>query len=89
LDFIAPTNGNHLFIYFDEDGSAFLKRGGRNRVFTKRWFINKKSMLCRTTRNDKKHCTKILLKNQPDQITLFNKKFRYQAKLSNGRKLPE
>jgi predicted TIM-barrel fold metal-dependent hydrolase len=89
IDFIAPSNGKHLFIYFDEDGRALLKRDGSNRVIPKRWFINKKSMLCRTTRNDKKHCTKILLKNQPGQITLFNKKFRYQAKLSNGRKLPE
>lgn len=90
LNFNAPLNGKNMFVYFAADGSVLFKVVGGGKIIRKNWFINEMSMLCRTfgPRN-KNHCTKIKATGSPNQVTLFNKKVNYQAKLIKGKQLPK
>ena len=88
LSFIAPSNGKKLLVYFSKDGEVQLKIAGGGKIIRKNWFFNKKSMLCRTFgRQNKNHCTKIKATGSADQVTLFNDKISYRAKLAKGRQL--
>jgi len=90
LNFLAPSNGRILFVFFSDDGHVYLKVEGRPRVVKKRWSINGKGMLCRTFgRQNRKHCTKVALGKDPKKLIMKNKKFRYRASLLAGRQLPE
>lgn len=90
VNFVAPSNGRNLTIYFAEDGSVLQKVAGNDRVFRKNWFFNKKAMLCRTFgRQNKNHCTKVKGNAADGRLTLFNNKFSYSAKLMKGKKLPK
>ena len=90
LSFQAPSSGQNLFGHFAEDGSASIKAVGRENVITKKWFINDKGMLCRTFgKANKNHCTKVQTTGDPSTVTLLNKKVKYQATLTSGRKLPQ
>ncbi len=45
LRFTAPSNGRRMNIYFGQNGEIFQKVAGRSKIFKKKWFFNKKSML--------------------------------------------
>ena len=91
LNFQMPSNGQNLYVYFSEDGSVSVKGANAgNPVVTKKWFINETGMLCRTYgRENKNHCTKVQTTSDSSILTLLNRKLRYQATLTSGRKLPQ
>lgn len=88
LQFAAPSNGRIMNIYFGQNGEVFQKAAGQSKIFKKKWFFNKKSMLCRTFgKNDRKACTKVKSTSKAAKVTLFNKKVSYQAEILPGRQL--
>ena len=90
LSFDAPKSGRPMLVYFAPSGKAATKfAGAGNRIAAKRWFIRDGKLLCRTAgRKNRNHCTLVRPAPGDDRILLFNKKFRYQAKILKGRRLP-
>ena len=90
LNFLAPSNGKDLFVYFAEDGVVQLKATGSPKIVSKKWFFKARGLLCRTAgRQNRNHCTKVRNKNGSDVFLMFNKKVKYEAKLFEGRHLSE
>lgn len=88
LRFAAPSNGRILNIYFSQNGDVFQKVAGRSKIFKKKWFFNKNSMLCRTFgQNNRKACTKVKSTDDRARIILFNQIVSYQAAILTGRQL--
>ncbi len=86
--FETPRGNRKLYIYFAKDGKAVIEAESRpGRIAIKKWFFKGKGMLCRTFgRKNKKHCTKVRAGGKPDNFIFFNKKFRYQVTLFQGRR---
>ena len=88
LQFTAPSNGRIVNIYFGQNGEVFQKVADRSKIFKKKWFFNKKSMLCRTFgKNNRKACTKVKPTGKAARVILFNQKVSYQAAILPGRQL--
>ena len=85
LSFMAPSNGQPLFVYFAEDGRAVTKSAGSPKKFFKQWFFDDKGMLCRTFGpQDRKTCTRIGTMDAPDKLILWNNKINFEAVLLAG-----
>jgi hypothetical protein len=91
LNFVAPSNGRNLYVYFSEDGSAAVKAADPGlKVIVKRWFFNDKGMLCRTVGPaDRNHCTRVKSTNDRNTLTLLTPRVEYQATVIGGRSLPQ
>ena len=91
LNFRAARSGRNLFVYYGDDGRVLMKFASGDRVFTKKWSIIDKNVLCRTYgKKNKKHCVRIARTDAANTFKLANKKsgLNYQAILLKGRQLP-
>ena len=88
LNFIAPSNGKNLFVYFAEGGEVEIKVAGGASIVEKKWFFDERGLLCRTAgQKNRNHCARVRATDKSRTIFLFNKKLNYEAKLFKGRHL--
>jgi len=87
LNFVAPSNGLNMYVYFAEDGTAETKLTGQGaRTLRKKWFFNPKGLLCRTVgKQNRNHCTRVQSTSDAKTLTLLNQQVRYPATVLNGR----
>ncbi len=90
LNFIAPRNGVDLFVYYDEDGYAYIRHADMSRTKTTQWFFEGTEMLCRYRKRKSKRCVRFAKSGEPTRLEASNTYgLRYQTKILKGRQLPE
>lgn len=88
LDFASPIGGQQITLYFAEGGKLEQRIAGVDQLLTRRWFFDNRGLFCRSTnRPDRNHCVRVRAGAQPDILTMFNRRFSYEARVTQGRAL--
>ncbi|MDH3700884.1 MAG: outer membrane protein assembly factor BamD, partial [Alphaproteobacteria bacterium] len=90
VNFRHPAFGSSIFIYFGEDGYAFVKGYHPTKTFRKVWFFNKLGMLCRYKVRPQKICLRVARSDDPSKFELSTPHgVSFDATMLKGRQLPD